>query len=123
MGFKLSTPTEISPSLLYFGLVTLKNSKRLWMRMLFLLRRLPSNSYSLGSLYSMDIRRCIPSCPTEFKEMSVGLQALGHAWAHSEHRPRIDARVLRHWDSLLKAWAESDLPIVVRKATGVRGTA
>lgn len=54
-------------------------------------------------------------------ELSDKLREVGRLWAASKYRPRIQPEVKRHWDDLIDAWAESDLPLVVRKSSGLRG--
>lgn len=46
---------------------------------------------------------------------------LGRTWAASASRPRIARFSLLHWSSLIDEWIHSDLPIAIRKSTGVRG--
>jgi hypothetical protein len=54
-------------------------------------------------------------------ELSQKIRDVGRMWAASETRPRLDLETMAHWDSLIRAWADSDLPLVVRKSGGVRG--
>lgn len=54
-------------------------------------------------------------------ELSQKLRELGALWASSGSRPRLTPEMKKHWDSLIHAWADSDLPIAVRKSGGVRG--
>lgn len=54
-------------------------------------------------------------------ELSQKLQEFGKLWAESGDRPRIPLQVKRCWDQLIDGWADSDLPLVVRKSTDVRG--
>lgn len=54
-------------------------------------------------------------------ELSNKLRAIGESWASCQDRPRIRPEIARHWDDLIDAWADSDLPLVIRKSTGVRG--
>jgi hypothetical protein len=54
-------------------------------------------------------------------ELSHKLREVGELWASSKYRPRIQSDVERHWDELVDSWADSDLPLVVRKSSGVRG--
>jgi hypothetical protein len=56
-------------------------------------------------------------------ELSDKLREVGRLWASSKHRPRIQPEVKRHWDGLIDAWADSDLPLVVRKSSSLRGGA
>jgi hypothetical protein len=53
--------------------------------------------------------------------MSGLLTHLGEVWARTPERPRIAEPVRLAWDTLIEAWLESDLPLVVRKGGGVRG--
>lgn len=55
--------------------------------------------------------------------LSRELREIGRLWAESKDRPRVQPEIRRKWDELVDAWAGSDLPIVVRKSTGVRGGA
>ncbi len=54
-------------------------------------------------------------------ELSHKLQEVGKLWASSKYRPRVQTEIKHHWDELIDAWADSDLPLVVRKSSGVRG--
>jgi hypothetical protein len=54
-------------------------------------------------------------------ELSQQLREIGKLWAASDCRPRIQPEIKRHWDELIDAWTNSDLPLVVRKGSGVRG--
>jgi hypothetical protein len=56
--------------------------------------------------------------PQEISEM---IREVGRKWAASSSRPRIPRDVKLHWDRLIKEWAESNLPLVIRKSGGVRG--
>jgi hypothetical protein len=62
----------------------------------------------------------LPTCITS-KETSEKLKLLGAAWAADSERPRIATDVLAHWDNLIVAWMDSDLPLAFRKSNGVRG--
>jgi len=42
------------------------------------------------------------------------LDELGRLWATSPHRPRPTPLVLQGWDNLLEAWADTDLPLLLR---------
>lgn len=53
--------------------------------------------------------------------ISEKLHELGKSWAGSPFRPRISDITKAHWDHLLNEWAESDLPLVIRKSSAVRG--
>ncbi len=55
-------------------------------------------------------------------DLSHALHELGKFWALSEHRPRLSLATKAHWDKLLNEWAGSDLPIVIRKSGGIRGS-
>ncbi len=55
------------------------------------------------------------------EEISNKIRIIGQAWAESSFRPRILPKLKRHWDNLIDEWGESDLPLVVRKSSGVRG--
>jgi hypothetical protein len=55
-------------------------------------------------------------------DLSDKLREVGELWALSSHRPRVESGIRCHWDKLIDAWADSDLPLVVRKSSGgVRG--
>lgn len=69
----------------------------------------------------MDGNRRLPDCITGPTAMSCGLSELGRAWAQTIERPRISIALKRHWDELLAAWIQSDLPLAIRKSGGVRG--
>jgi hypothetical protein len=53
--------------------------------------------------------------------LSDKLREVGKLWACSKYRPQVQPEVKHHWDELIDAWAESDLPLVVRKSSGLRG--
>ena len=57
--------------------------------------------------------------PIEFSEK---LRELGKAWSRSEYRPRLPHATKAHWDTLISEWAASDLPLVIRKGGGIRGS-
>lgn len=57
------------------------------------------------------------------QEIHSRLCEVGKLWANSPQRPRIAPDVLKHWDSLIARWIESDLPLVIRKGSAVRGQA
>lgn len=50
------------------------------------------------------------------------IKELGRAWATAPDRPRIVDTVKRAWDKLLADWIGSDLPLVIRKSSAVRGS-
>ena len=54
-------------------------------------------------------------------DLSDKLREVGRLWASSKDRPRVQSDVKRHWDELIDAWADSDLPLVVRESSGLRG--
>lgn len=58
---------------------------------------------------------------TQPQEISEMIREVGRKWAASSTRPRIPPDVKLHWDKLINEWAESDLPLVIRKSGGVRG--
>jgi hypothetical protein len=64
--------------------------------------------------------RDLPIADNSF-ELCHELRGVGKLWAASKYRPRVQADARQHWDELVDAWADSDLPIVVRKSSGVRG--
>ncbi len=47
---------------------------------------------------------------------------MGTIWAQSEDRPRLSPVIISHWDKLLEAWGASDLPLIIRKSSGIRGS-
>ncbi|MGA8153500.1 MAG: hypothetical protein WB952_21290 [Terriglobales bacterium] len=49
------------------------------------------------------------------------VRELGRLWASSALRPGLTSETKKHWDSLIRAWADSDLPLVVRRSSSVRG--
>lgn len=55
-------------------------------------------------------------------DMRVLLAQLGQLWAAHGGRPRVSADVLRAWDGLMTDWIKSDLPLVIRKGGGIRGS-
>ena len=55
-------------------------------------------------------------------DLSTGLRALGTIWANSEYRPKLPWATKAHWDTLLNEWMASDLPLAIRKSSGVRGS-
>lgn len=56
------------------------------------------------------------NCPALLPpEIENAARALARAYVESEIRPRLVADVLSHWDDLIDEWAESDLPLFVRK--------
>ena len=55
-------------------------------------------------------------------ELSQKASELGRQWASSDLRPRLALEMKEHWESLIRAWGDSDLPIVIRKSGGVRGS-
>ena len=55
-----------------------------------------------------------------FSEIGDPLARLGQRWAESPHRPRPDAAILDRWDTVLRQWADSDLPLLLR-SSGLRG--
>jgi hypothetical protein len=55
------------------------------------------------------------------QEISELFREVGKIWAASIKRPRIAPEARRHWERLIDEWAESDLPLVIRRSSGVRG--
>jgi hypothetical protein len=53
-------------------------------------------------------------------DLSKKLRDIGRLWALSKNRPRLQPEMKRNWDQLIDAWADSDLPLVIRKG-GIRG--
>jgi hypothetical protein len=81
----------------------------------------------LNSLLSFNVasfgdRMIVLPMSSMLDELSQALSELGRKWAHSEFRPRISDVVKTHWDALLDEWVSSDLPLIVRKGGGVRGS-
>ena len=54
-------------------------------------------------------------------QLSQTMREAGRQWAISELRPQLDFQIERGWGRLIKEWAESDLPLVIRKGDGMRG--
>ena len=54
-------------------------------------------------------------------ELSQKIREVGRMWAAAKARPRLDVEIMAHWDSLIRAWTNSDLPLIIRKNGGVRG--
>lgn len=74
------------------------------------------------TFYARSLRYMRDLHPSEISaELSLKLREVARLWAFSDHRPRIEFEVERHWDQLIEAWAHSDLPLVVRKGGGLRG--
>lgn len=55
-------------------------------------------------------------------EMSQNLREVGRIWATSNSQPRLDVEIKNHWDALIRAWVDSDLPLAVRKSGRIRGS-
>ena len=51
-------------------------------------------------------------------QLSQAMREAGRQWAISDLRPRLDTEIERDWDKLIEEWAESDLPLVIRKGDG-----
>lgn len=64
--------------------------------------------------------RDLPIAEVSF-ELSHELREVGKLWAAAKDRPRVQVDIRQRWDELIDAWADSDLPLVVRKSSGVRG--
>lgn len=64
----------------------------------------------------MSIPICHPS-----KETSEKLKLLGAAWAADPARPRIAPQIRTHWEKLIQAWADSNLPLVICNSGGASG--
>jgi len=64
--------------------------------------------------------RDLPIADISF-ELSHELREVGKLWAASKYRPRVQADIRQHWDELIDTWAHSELPLVVRKSSGLRG--
>lgn len=64
----------------------------------------------------------VPRCPNELPpDLLRATEALAKAYLQSNIRPRLEVDVLRHWDKLIEEWADSDLPLFVRKQRGEIG--
>lgn len=63
----------------------------------------------------------LPKCQIP-DQLSQAIREAGRQWAISDLRPRLDTEIERDWDKLIKEWAESDLPLVIRKGGGIRGS-
>ncbi|MFN0138722.1 MAG: hypothetical protein ACKVQW_01380 [Pyrinomonadaceae bacterium] len=70
----------------------------------------------------MDSSLRLPKCSESLTELQEVLRDLGRQWARASHRPRVPTDVLLHWDELVQSWADSDLPLVIRKSSLIRGT-
>lgn len=66
--------------------------------------------------------RVLPRADISF-ELSHKLREVGKLWAESKFRPRVQVDITQHWEALIDAWADSDLPLIIRKSSGVRGGA
>lgn len=64
--------------------------------------------------------RDLPIADVSF-ELSRELREVGKLWAASKYRPRVQADLRQRWDKLIDTWADSELPLVVRKSSGLRG--
>jgi hypothetical protein len=51
------------------------------------------------------------------------LDEIGRIWAESSLRPRISNGARVHWGRLIDEWAESELPLLIRRSSGIRGAA
>lgn len=60
----------------------------------------------------------VPKCPDILPDEIEGLlHELATHWRDSSLRPRVDDRVLAHWDGLLEEWVNcADLPLFIRKS-------
>jgi len=67
----------------------------------------------------------LATCPSELPaELSKLVAEFADGWAASPARPSPPPQVLAHWNGLVRKWAEApDLPLLVRKHRGDRGTA
>jgi hypothetical protein len=63
---------------------------------------------------------CLPES-TISPELRQKANELGRLWASSPSRPRLNPDTKNRWDSLIEAWADSELPLVIRRASNVRG--
>jgi hypothetical protein len=61
-----------------------------------------------------------PSHADSLADLDAPLAELGRLWAASPHRPRPDAAIVDGWDTLLRRWADCDLPLLLR-SSGLRG--
>ena len=49
-------------------------------------------------------------------EISELLRELGKQWALAASRPHLDRQAKQHWDELIQEWADSDMPLIIRKS-------
>ena len=59
----------------------------------------------------------LPDCHIP-DQLSQAIREAGKQWAISELRPRLDFQIERDWDKLITDWANSSLPLVIRKDDG-----
>jgi len=65
----------------------------------------------------------LPTCPAELPSDLVALvQEFGKTWSASPLRPAPTPSVCAGWDTLLSQWVDEDLPLLVRKHNGDRGS-
>jgi hypothetical protein len=55
--------------------------------------------------------------------ISHALAEIGRLWAESVERPRVSPDLRQAWDQLIDQWADSALPLVIRKSGNIRGAA
>ena len=69
------------------------------------------------------MNKSIPTCPSNLPfALEEPLRQFSNSWANSEYRPKPEMDVLKHWDQLIREWAEcKDLPLFIRKPTLGRG--
>ena len=65
----------------------------------------------------------LPTCPSlkNIPDLPSLLDELAKLWFQSSLRPRVEQHVLSHLDKLIDDWAESDLPLLIRKSNNDRG--
>ncbi len=72
----------------------------------------------------MDSAQKLPKCPDSIPKMAALFRQLGEFWAQCSERPRIRDEVVRHWDGIVREWADNpSMVLAVRKSTSVRGLA
>ncbi|MDB6031972.1 MAG: hypothetical protein JWM16_2310 [Verrucomicrobiales bacterium] len=58
----------------------------------------------------------VPRCPKELPaNILAAVEVLAKSYLQSFIRPKLTVDVLNHWDSLVDCWADSDLPLFIRK--------
>ncbi|MBU3966977.1 MAG: hypothetical protein KKG76_06360 [Euryarchaeota archaeon] len=67
-----------------------------------------------------EIPKCSEKLPDDISEM---IRELGKQWKQSEINHIIKQEIINKWDNLIDEWFNtSDIPIIVRKSRGIRGS-